>query len=180
MFRIGDALPFFSRYSAANEVVGLARKTASTIVTAESLTGGMIGAALTSIPGSSRSYWGGFTVYSPDAKTRLLGVSSRILQEYGTVSRETAEAMARGALDVSGADIAVAVTGVAGPGGGTDGIPVGTVWIALARKASPGRDGVARAPEVSAERCLFAGSRRRVRAATALRALRLLAAQLDR
>ncbi len=180
--------PFWSRFAlrlsplhkAADEVIRLANLRQVTIVTAESLTGGLIGATLTSIPGSSRSFWGGFIVYSPEAKTRLLGVPAGILRGFGAVSRETAESMARGALAASGADIAVAVTGVAGPGGGTVDTPVGTVWIALASAVSPGGDDAVKGGGVFSARYRFRGSRRRVRAETALRSLRLLAAQLDR
>lgn len=167
-------------FAASSAVIRLARGRGATLVTAESLTGGLIGASLTAVPGSSSAYWGGFAVYSLDAKTRLLGVPASLLAAYGAVSRETAEAMARRALSVSGADIAVAVTGVAGPGGGTEENPVGTVWIAVANGVPDGSDGSADGPRISANRYSFSGSRRRVRAKTALSSLRLLAAQLDR
>ncbi len=105
-----------------------------TLSTAESCTGGMVGACLTSIPGISAHYGYGFVTYSNDAKQKLIGVNAETLKKHGAVSAETAIEMAQGALKVSGADIAVSVTGIAGPGGGTDEKPVGTVWIAVASK----------------------------------------------
>ena len=104
----------------------------ATLVTAESCTGGLIGKYMTDLPGSSRVFWGGHVSYSNAAKTRLLGVEEGILREHGAVSEETACAMARGALADSNADAAIAVTGIAGPDGGTAEKPVGTVWIAVA------------------------------------------------
>jgi len=104
----------------------------ATLVTAESCTGGLIGKYLTDLPGSSRVFWGGHVSYSNAAKTRLLGVEEGIVQRHGAVSEETAIAMARGALADSDADAAIAVTGIAGPEGGTAEKPVGTVWIAVA------------------------------------------------
>ena len=108
------------------------RTAGKTIATAESCTGGMIAALLTEIPGSSDVYSYGFVTYSNEAKTELLGVSEDILQSVGAVSAETALAMASGARNSIGADVAVAVTGVAGPGGGSDEKPVGTVFLAVA------------------------------------------------
>ena len=110
----------------------LARK--ATLVTAESCTGGLIGKYLTDLPGSSQVYWGGQVVYSNAAKERLLGVAAGTLAEHGAVSEQAAQAMAQGALSVSGASVSIAVTGIAGPEGGTAGKPVGTVWIAVGRQ----------------------------------------------
>ncbi len=103
-----------------------------TLAMAESCTGGMIGALLTDIPGSSTYFLGGIIAYAYEAKETFLGVPSDMLLAYGAVSREVAETMAREARDRFGADIAAAVTGIAGPGGATDTKPVGTVWIAVA------------------------------------------------
>lgn len=100
--------------------------------TAESCTGGMIGHLLTQVPGSSAVYSEGFIAYSNDAKTRLLGVRQETLARHGAVSEETAREMIRGLMERSGADIGVAVTGIAGPDGGTPEKPVGTVWLAAA------------------------------------------------
>lgn len=104
------------------------------IATAESCTGGLIAALLTEIPGSSDVVERGFVTYSNEAKIDLLGVPRATLDSVGAVSRETALAMAAGALANARAEIAVAVTGVAGPGGGSDGKPVGLVHLAVACK----------------------------------------------
>jgi len=119
-------------------------------------------------------YWGGFVSYSIEAKEKLLAVDPAVIGKFGVVSRETAEAMAAGALGASRADISVAVTGVAGPGGGTDAVPVGTVCIAAARREN---DGIAVLDSVSVR---FAGPRSRVRSRTVRKALALVLAHLDR
>ena len=103
-----------------------------TLATAESCTGGMIGATLTSIPGISAHYGYGFVTYSNQAKQKLIGVKEETLKAHGAVSSEVAMEMAEGALRVSEADIAVAVTGIAGPGGGTAEKPVGLVYVGYA------------------------------------------------
>ncbi|GAB3337589.1 MULTISPECIES: CinA family protein [Marilutibacter] len=104
------------------------------LTTAESCTGGWIAKALTDIAGSSDWFECGITAYSYEAKQALLGVQPHTLEEHGAVSRETVMEMVSGALVQSGASAAVAVTGIAGPGGGTDDKPVGTVWIAWKRR----------------------------------------------
>ena len=108
-----------------------------TVATAESCTGGLVASRLTDVPGSSEVFTHGFVTYANRAKVELLGVEENILQQYGAVSEEVARQMADGALRVSAADVAVAVTGIAGPGGGTPEKPVGTAWLALARKNHP-------------------------------------------
>jgi nicotinamide-nucleotide amidase len=117
----------------ADEILSLCRSAGLRLATAESCTGGLVAAVLTDIPGSSDVFERGFVTYSNDAKTELLGVPAELIARHGAVSREVAEAMARGALANSHADIAVAVTGVAGPGGGTAEKPVGLVHLAAAR-----------------------------------------------
>ena len=104
------------------------------LATAESCTGGLIAKCLTDIPGSSAWFERGFVTYSNRAKAELLGVPDRVLDRHGAVSEPVALAMARGALGRSPADLAVAVTGIAGPDGGTPAKPVGTVWIAWAAR----------------------------------------------
>lgn len=138
------------------------------LATAESCTGGLIGAALTSIPGSSASVVGGAITYSNEMKQQLLGVKAATLAEYGAVSREVACQMASGVRTQTGADIAVSVTGIAGPGGAVKGKPVGTVWLALAQA-----DGVQAYEEH------FKGTRAEVRAQTVIRALQLIEAALS-
>ncbi|MGD8240005.1 MAG: nicotinamide-nucleotide amidohydrolase family protein, partial [Armatimonadota bacterium] len=103
-----------------------------TITTAESCTGGLIADRLTDVSGSSAYFLGAVVTYSNDEKTRLLGVAPELIQEHGAVSEPVARAMATGARERSGADVAVAATGIAGPTGGTPEKPVGLVWLALA------------------------------------------------
>jgi PncC family amidohydrolase len=103
------------------------------LAVAESCTGGLIGKYMTDLAGSSRVFWGGFLVYSNEAKTRLLGVGKRVLAEHGAVSEQAVIAMARGAVEASGAEAGLSVSGIAGPDGGTPEKPVGTIWIAVAQ-----------------------------------------------
>lgn len=127
---LGDACFSDRGETLAETVLRKAREASCTIATAESCTGGMIAAALTDVPGSSEVFVGGMVTYSNGMKSSALRVPASLLQEYGAVSRETAEAMARGAREATGADWTVSTTGVAGPGGGSEEKPVGTVWIA--------------------------------------------------
>jgi nicotinamide-nucleotide amidase len=122
----------------ASRLAGRALRRGVRIATAESCTGGYIAKVLTDLPGSSRWFECGFVTYSNASKERDLGVSRRLLTRHGAVSEPVTAAMARGALAVSGADWAVAVSGVAGPDGGTPAKPVGTVWIAWARRSGRG------------------------------------------
>lgn len=112
----------------------LAALKGKTLVTAESCTGGGIGAALTAVPGSSEVYKGGIICYTDWVKNHILGVEQTLLDREGAVSAPVAEAMASGALKVLGADVAVSVTGLAGPGGDDRGNPVGTVYIGYSCK----------------------------------------------
>lgn len=118
----------------AEQVGEAARVHRQTLVTAESCTGGWIAKMLTDIPGSSNWFECGMAAYSYEAKQALLGVRPQTLEQHGAVSRETVIEMVSGALVHSGATLAVAVTGIAGPGGGTEDKPVGTVWIAWKRR----------------------------------------------
>ena len=135
------------------------------LVTAESCTGGWIAKCLTDIAGSSDWFDSGMVVYSYEAKQALLGVRPQTLEQHGAVSRETVIEMVSGALVNSGASVAVAVTGIAGPGGGSADKPVGTVWVAWKR-----RGGYARAQAFQ-----FDGDREAVRRQTVDRALAVVA-----
>nr|WP_226895570.1 competence/damage-inducible protein A [Luteolibacter marinus] len=118
-------------------VVRLLGERGLTLATAESCTGGLIANRVTDVPGSSAVFTHGFVTYANEAKRDLLGVPQLLLDEHGAVSEPVAKAMAEGALCVSGVDIAVAVTGIAGPDGGSEDKPVGTVWLAWAAKDRP-------------------------------------------
>ena len=117
----------------ARKVLDIARAKGLRLVTAESCTGGLIAALLTEIPGSSDVVERGFVTYSNEAKEDLLGVPTDLIHQYGAVSEPVARAMAEGALKHSLAQVAVAVTGIAGPGGGTPEKPVGLVYVAALR-----------------------------------------------
>ena len=119
----------------AVRVLDACRRRGLTVVTAESCTGGLVSGALTEIPGSSDVVDRGFVTYSNAAKEAMLGVPADVLQRHGAVSREAASAMAAGALAISGADLAVAVTGIAGPGGGSAEKPIGLVHFAAASRS---------------------------------------------
>jgi nicotinamide-nucleotide amidase len=135
------------------------------LATAESCTGGLIAASCTHLAGSSDWFDRGFVTYSNDAKAEMLGVDHHLIRREGAVSEAVARAMAAGALAHSRANLAVAVTGVAGPGGGSAAKPVGTVWLAWAQRGGNGQ------PKVEAQRQHFPGDRGLVRAATVLHAL---------
>lgn len=145
-------------------VLAECRKRGWRVATAESCTGGLLAAALTAIAGSSEVFDRGFVTYSNQAKMQLLGVPKATLAAHGAVSAETTAAMAAGAVAGAGVDLAVAITGVAGPGGGGIEKPVGLVFIGVARRGGSGR----------AERHVFAGDRTGIRQAALRRALELL------
>jgi len=119
---------------AATKIIDACRRQKLKLALAESCTGGLIGAALTEIPGSSDVLDRGYMTYSNKAKATMLGVPAETLRKFGAVSAETARAMAEGALAKSGADVTVAVTGIAGPSGGSADKPVGLVHFATARR----------------------------------------------
>lgn len=120
--------------SAVSDLLKLFKECGLTIATAESCTGGLLSAALTSVSGSSAVVERGFVTYTNIAKTQSLGVPHSLLNAHGAVSAEVAAAMAEGALANSNADVALSITGIAGPGGATPGKPVGLVYFALARE----------------------------------------------
>lgn len=134
------------------------------VATAESCTGGLVAAALTAIAGSSDVVERGFVTYSNEAKSELLGVPAETIAAHGAVSAQTCAAMARGAVARAGVDLAVSITGVAGPGGGTPQKPVGLVYLGIATK-----DGAAHV-----ERRIFPGDRTQIREAALILALALL------
>jgi nicotinamide-nucleotide amidase len=127
---------FDSLVKAAAELLNTCRSRGLKIATAESCTGGLIAAILTEVPGSSDVFERGFVTYSNEAKTEQVGVPAELIAKHGAVSEEVARAMATGALGHSRADVTIAVTGVAGPGGGTKAKPVGLVHFAAARRGS--------------------------------------------
>ena len=114
------------------QIGSLIRTLGLKLVTAESCTGGLIANRITDVPGSSDYFLGGFVAYAYEAKVALLNVSWDTLKTYGAVSRETVLEMARGAREALSADLAISVSGIAGPGGGLPGKPVGTTWFGLA------------------------------------------------
>lgn len=134
------------------------------LVTAESCTGGGLGYVLTSFPGSSAWYDRGFITYSNESKSQLLDVSELTLAKHGAVSEATAREMAEGALKKSEATISIAITGIAGPDGGSDDKPVGTVWIAWAKTNTP----------CTAECYHFSGERDMIRKQSIVKALEKL------
>lgn len=134
-----------------------------TLTCAESCTGGLVSSMLTAIPGASRAFHAGFITYSNAMKTALLGVQESTLAQYGAVSEQTVREMALGALQRSGANYAIAISGIAGPDGGTEEKPVGTVWIAWGTTA-----------HIHAQHFLFDGSRQQCQQRAATTALDLL------
>jgi nicotinamide-nucleotide amidase len=160
---LGDRV--YSRNGDPLEVVvgNLLRECRATISVAESCTGGMLGGRLTSVPGSSDYFVGGFITYADAMKVELLGVPPEVLKEHGAVSQETAEAMAMGARRRTGSTYALSVTGVAGPGGGSELKPVGSVYMAVADEAG-----------AHTEQRQLLGDRERIRVFTVQMALDLL------
>jgi nicotinamide-nucleotide amidase len=138
-------------------------ETSTTLATAESCTGGMIGELITSIPGSSKAYVGGAITYANGEKVRQLGVDETTLEQFGAVSEQTVFEMAHGARERFASTLAVAVSGVAGPDGGTPDKPVGLVWLAVAREG-----------QVVTKKILWPGTRDQVRTLASWWALRMI------
>ena len=149
--------------SVAENLVALLKANGLTCATAESCTGGGVGAAITAVPGSSAVFAGGVISYSNDVKERVLGVRAETLATVGAVSSETAAQMAEGARRLLKTDLAVSLTGIAGPDGGSAEKPVGLVWFGLATAAG-----------TRTEKAIFAGGRAQVRAAAVTHALGML------
>ncbi len=147
----------------ARQLAGLLLARGQMMASAESCTGGMIAATCTDLAGSSAWFERGFVTYSNASKTELLGVPAALIAEFGAVSEPVVRAMAQGALQHSNAQVSVAVTGVAGPGGGSAGKPVGSVWFGWATPAG-----------VITQLCHFEGDRHQVRQASVQHALQRL------
>jgi nicotinamide-nucleotide amidase len=162
--RVGDIIFGGRDDSFAGAVGRTLRDRGLTLGVAESCTGGLVGSMLTSVPGSSDYLLLDAVVYSNSAKTSVLGVGEETLRAYGAVSEETAIALVQGVLRVSGADLGVSITGIAGPGGGTDEKPVGTVWIGVGSRAGA----------MFARRFKLWGSREWVQTLSAYTALRMV------
>lgn len=143
------------------QIAGHLRDSGTRLAVAESCTGGWIAKVLTDLPGSSAWFEYGFVSYGNNAKASMLGVDAMLIEQHGAVSQEVAEAMAHGAANAAGADWSLAVTGVAGPDGGTRAKPVGTVWFAWRDPRGT----------VDSDRQCFAGNRDGIRRATVAHAL---------
>lgn len=156
----------------ATALVAQLTATGITVSTAESCTGGWIAKAITDVPGSSAVIGYGVVSYSNHAKVSLLGVQDETLEQQGAVSAAVVEQMAAGSLNLSGADIAVSVSGIAGPDGGSEDKPVGTVWFGWARAEGSSM-------LIESDRQLFAGDRDAVRAQTVIHALQGLAERVS-
>lgn len=148
---------------AAENLVEILKTAGLVCATAESCTGGGVGAAITAVAGSSEVFAGGVISYSNEVKRNVLGVESATLEKFGAVSSQTAAEMAVGARNLLKVDLAVSLTGIAGPSGGTEEKPVGLVWFAIANK-----DGV------RTEKAIFPGNREEVRNAAVLHAIGML------
>ncbi len=161
--RLGDYIYGADEETMEEVVAGLLKKHGLTLSAAESCTGGLIAKRLTGIPGVSENFMYGIVPYSNEAKTQLLGISPEVIEKYGAVSEETALEMVKGVRQAGGTDLAVAVTGIAGPSGGTPEKPVGLVYISFADHDT-----------TIVQRYIFAGDREVVRWQTANAALNLL------
>lgn len=161
--RIGASVFAEGERSLAETVLGLLRRRGERVATVESCTGGLIGQMLTDVPGAADAYVGGWVTYTNEMKMREVGVEPAVFAAHGAVSEACCRAMAEGGLARSGADYALAVTGVAGPSGGSEEKPVGTVWVGLASRAG-----------TRAERFLFKGDRQMVRLRSAVAGLAML------
>lgn len=153
-----------SLLAAAESLLADLREKMLRVATAESCTGGLVAGTLTAIAGSSDVFERGWVTYSNEAKEEDLGVPMELIEAHGAVSEQVARAMAEGALENSPADIAISVTGIAGPGGGSTDKPVGTVWFGCARRGQP----------THTERHVFVGDRAAIRRESVAIALQLV------
>ena len=145
------------------QIVALMQEKKLTLATAESCTGGMLASKIIDVPGVSDVFKAGFVTYANEAKKNLIGVKEETLAQFGAVSEQTAKEMVSGAVKAAKADMAVATTGIAGPGGGTEEKPVGLVYIACGS-----------AENIVVEKCLFDGTRSEIRHASVEHALGML------
>lgn len=155
--------------SAVQNLVNKLKAASCTVAAAESCSGGLIADAFARIPGASGVFWGSFVSYMNEAKQSMLGIPRGLIEKYGAVSAQTAQAMALGALEKSSATAALSVTGIAGPDGDGSGAPVGAVWISAAFRGK----------KPVTKYYLLAGSRAEIREEAARRALELLDECLD-
>ena len=167
--RLADCVYADGNTDLAEVVVDACRGKRLTLAVAESCTGGLLGARLTAIPGASDVFRGGVIAYDNDVKSETLGVPAALIEEHGAVSEPVVISMSAGARTVAGADLGVAITGVAGPSGGTSEKPVGTVWLALADRAA-----------VTSRHIRFFGDRNEIRYRATQAALELIRRKLAR
>jgi PncC family amidohydrolase len=149
----------------SEEIIKILASGGKMIAAAESCTAGLAADLIARVPGASAVFWGSFVTYSPDAKTRMLGVSGELIKKEGAVSRGVALAMAEAALGKSGASWAFSITGLAGPAGDSSEVPIGTVWVGIAGKSGKGI-------QSGAKMFRFSGSRNEVREEAAKAALK--------
>jgi nicotinamide-nucleotide amidase len=165
--RLGHAVYGVDNQRLETVVAGLLKEKGLTLAVAESCTGGLISNMITNIPGISQNFLEGCITYSNDAKIKRLGVSKDTLKRYGAVSRETAREMVMGIVETTGANLGLAVTGIAGPGGGSEHKPVGLVYIGIAANS-----------QVEVKQYQMQGDRKRIKHSTAILALDLLRRKL--
>lgn len=166
---LGGAVYATGEQTIQEAIAAILQQQKSSVAVAESCTGGLVGDMLTSVPGSSEWFLGGVICYSNELKMLLCGVKAATLQRYGAVSRQTVSQMARGVRTLTGAGSGVAISGIAGPGGGSESKPVGLVYVAVADRS-----------RTAVERYIFNGSRQMVKMQAAMAALVLLLRQLRR
>jgi nicotinamide-nucleotide amidase len=154
----------------ANAILDACKRHDTKLATVESCTGGLLSAILTELPGSSHMFTHGFVTYANEAKQEMVGVPKALIETYGAVSEKVARAMAEGALQSSSADLAISITGIAGPGGGGETKPVGTVHFACAQKGKP----------TLHQHKIFAGDRSEIRHAAVDCALDMILKELQR
>jgi nicotinamide-nucleotide amidase len=167
-------MPVAALVALAERLQGLCVGRGLTVATAESCTGGLVAAAITAVPGSSAYYLGGVVSYADSVKAEFLGVPAAALEAHGAVSAQVAKAMAAGCRERLGAALAVSITGIAGPDGGTEAKPVGLTYIGLAGSSTDAAGGAKATADV--RRFVFGGDRDSIRTAAAAEALGWLVA----